>query len=123
MKEKSYKCGYKYCLHEGEKVPQSEAFRVGNKWMHWDCAMMHDKIKQIREAYFDLDPDANFPAVAKVINDLIFKYRLDVDYVKFSVEHYVKTGQKIKSPFALMGLRRNSYMKKKWLDSRKDGDC
>lgn len=115
MADKEYVCAYKYCLHHGDKVKSSESVVVGKKHYHWDCATTKQEIEEIRNIYFEkIDSEASFPVLSKVLNDLVFKYNLEIDFIKFAVNYYANYKTKIKSPFTLLYLRNNEYMRKRW---------
>lgn len=112
---KEYVCKYKYCLHKGEKIPESDVVLIGKNRYHWDCATVKQQIDDIKNTYFErIDGEASFPVLSKVLNDLVFKYGQDVDYIQYAVEYYARMKMKIKSPFSLLYLRQNDYMKEKW---------
>lgn len=115
MIDNEYVCGYKHCLHRGQMVKESESVVEGNRHYHMDCAITKNGIAYIRNIYADwFDPNVNYAVLMKVINDLVFKYGLDVDYIRYSLEYYHRTRTKIKSPFVLLYLRNNRFMKEKW---------
>ena len=119
MADKEYVCGYSHCLHHGEKVKSSESVVVGKKHFHWDCAATKQEIDVIRRIYFEeIDDKASFPVLAKIINDLVFKYELDVDYVAFAIRYYADHKTRIKSPFTLLYLRNNDFMLDRWNKSK-----
>lgn len=119
MPDREYVCAYKFCLHHGQKVKSSESVVVGKKHYHWDCAATKQEIEEIRNVYFErIDKNASFPVLSKVLNDLIFKYQLEIDFVKFAVNYYADYGTKIKSPFTLLYLRNNDFMRRKWNKSK-----
>lgn len=120
MPEREYKCGYSHCFHNGQKVKLSEAVKVGNKYYHWDCAATKQEIDDIRHIYLDeIDNTASFPILSRVLNDLVFKYDMDIDYIRFAVTYYADYHIKIKSPFTLLYLRNNDFMKRKWEQSKR----
>ena len=115
MPEKYYTCAYNHCLHNGEKVPESSAVVIGGKHYHWDCAQTKNDIREIKNIYINhIDGDVNVPTLLKVINDLVFKYDLELDYIKFALRYYSKYHIKVKSPFTLLYLRKNDMMKRKY---------
>lgn len=121
MPDKEYVCAYKHCLHHGQKVKSSESVIVGNKHYHWDCAATKQEIEEIRNVYYErIDDTASFPILSKVLNDLVFKYELEIDYIRFAVNYYADYKIKIKSPFTLLYLRNNEYMRKKWKKGKLD---
>lgn len=115
MADKEYVCAYKHCLHHGEKVKSSESVVIGKKHYHWDCASIKQEIEEMRNTYYEkIDKDVSFPVLTKVLNDLIFKYELEVEFVKFAINYYADYKVKVKSPFTLLYLRKNDYMSEKW---------
>lgn len=119
MPDREYVCAYKHCLYHGEKVKSSEAVVIGKKHYHWDCAATKQEIEEIRNTYIErIDNEAKFPILSKVLNDLVFKYDVDIDYIRFAINYYADYKTKVKSPFALLYLRNNDFMKKKWEKSR-----
>lgn len=122
MTDKTYVCGYKYCLHHGEKVNASESVVVGKKHYHWDCAATKQEITDIKNTYIErIDDKADQRIVGKVINDLVFKYNKDLDYIRFCVNYRADYGMKTKSPFVLLYLRDNPFMERKWKQSKNKG--
>lgn len=115
MNDKEYVCGYAHCLHNGQKVKESEAVILGKKRYHWDCALTKQEIEEIRSIYMNrIDEKADWRMVTKILNDLILKYGLEIDYVRYVIEYYADYGIKVKSPFSLLYLRTNSVMRRKW---------
>lgn len=120
MADKEYICGYQHCLHHGEKVKESEAVVIGRKRYHWDCASIKQELAEIRNIYIDgIDSEVSFTVLSKVLNDLVFKYEMDIDFLKFAVNYYADYKIKLKSPFTLLYLRKNDYMKRKWDKSKR----
>lgn len=123
MPDKERVCAYKYCLHGKEKVKESEAVVIKNKYYHWDCATTKQEIEELRNTYFErIDRDASFPILSKILNDLVFKYDLEIDYIRYALNYYAEYKVKVKSPFTLLYLRNNDFMKKRWKYS-KGGDA
>ena len=88
MADREYVCAYKkYCLHHGEKVKASEAVVLGNKHYHWDCAVMKQEIQECVSTYMGYTDDkTKYPMVVKIINTLIFKHLVPVDFIKKNIE-------------------------------------
>ena len=75
---------------------------------------------EIRSMYIDnIDKDVYVPQLSKVLNDLVFKYDQEIEYIRFAVDYYGQYKTEVKSPFALLYLRTNKYMKKKYNDNKK----
>lgn len=106
IEEKEFVCAYKYCLHHGEKVKSSEAVILSKKHYHWDCAGMKQEIMKCVNLYMkSVDDKTKFPMVCKIINTLVFNYKVPVEFIE----------QKLQSSFfyyankpvqALYGLRK-----------------
>ena len=56
-KEKEYICAYKYCLHHGERVKDSESVVINRKHYHWDCAGMKQEITDCVNTYMNYIED------------------------------------------------------------------
>lgn len=115
-KEKEYVCGYTHCLHPGEKVNASSSVMVGNKRYHKDCNDVRKEIQEIKQIYIDqIDNSVNSALLSKVFNQLLFeKNGISLDFLRFSIKFYAKSGTKLKSPFQLTYLPKNPYMKQKY---------
>lgn len=127
MAEKQYVCGYTHCLHYGQKILQSEAVAVGSRKYHWDCAAQKQQMERIKNTYFselnevtpNKDEENNkFKILGKVLNDLIYKNDLNIDYVEFCVNYYASYKKKFKSPLILRYLNGNKVMERKWNNSK-----
>lgn len=127
MAEKQYVCGYAHCLHYGQKIPQSEAVVVGSRKYHWDCAAHKQQMERIRNTYFnelnepvedEIEEKNKFKILGKVLNDLIYKDGLEIDYVEFCINDHVSYKRKFKSPLILRYIRDNKMMKRRWEKSK-----
>lgn len=91
------KCRYKHCdkLHSDTKVKKEEAVQGGvNFYYHPDCFHMKKTIEEIRDLFIKyVDPTLNAKQIGmlvKVINDIVFVKKIDVDYLKFCLGYYIK---------------------------------
>ena len=86
--EKKYICAYKYCLHHGEKVKSSEAVILSKKHYHWDCAGMKQEIMKCVNLYMkSVDDKTKFPMVCKIINTLVFNYKVPVEFIEQKLQN------------------------------------
>ena len=121
MTDKECKCAYSHCYHGG-KVFESEAVVEKGKLYHWDCIKTKRDIAEIRSMYIEnIDKDVSVMQLSKVLNDLIFKYNEDIEFIWFAIDYYGKHKTEVKSPFALLYLRNNKYMKMKYNNYKKQG--
>lgn len=109
MADKEYVCGYSHCLHHGEKVKSSESVVVGRKHFHWDCAATKQEITDCADTYMNyLEDKTQYPIVIKIINTLVFKNEVPLEFIKKKIEQsslYYKN----KPPYVLYGLRKLFY--------------
>lgn len=110
MQDKEYSCGYKYCLHCGEKVKASESAVIGNKHYHWDCASVKQEINECANRYVKYSgKKEDFPAAVRIISVMIFKSRVPIEYISRSIDvnqYYYSRGL---PPQVLYGIRKNFY--------------
>ena len=104
--EKEYICAYNHCLHHGQKVKSSESVVINKKHYHWDCAAMKQEIKECVDMYMSyIEDQTQYPIVTKIINTLVFKNEVPVDYIlkniKLSKKYYMDKPVQI-----LYGLRK-----------------
>ena len=106
MAEKMYVCGYKHCLHFGEKVSGNESVIIGKRHYHIDCAKLRKDIKECADLYMEKIEDKTiYPAAVRIINNLIFNTRIPVNYIKEDIKRsqiYYST----RPAMALYGIRK-----------------
>lgn len=82
MTDKEFNCGYKFCLHHGEKVKASESVVINKKHYHWDCAAIKQEIKDCADLYIEyIDDKTQYPMVLRIINTLVFKNKVPVEFI------------------------------------------
>ena len=109
MAEKMYVCGYKHCLHSGEKVSDSESVVIGKRHYHTDCARLRADIKECAELYMEKIEDKTiYPAAVKIISNLIFSSRVPVEYIKNSIKKS-QLYYSSKPVMVLYGIRKMFY--------------
>lgn len=111
MADRMYICGYKHCLYPNEKVASSDSVIICKRHYHTDCAELRMKIKESVSLYMEFVEDkSQFPAATSIINNLVFKSGVPIDYVikqvKRSQRYYAN-----KPVMALYGIRKMFYEK------------
>lgn len=102
---KTYVCGYNHCLHSGEPVPKCSAVKVGRRYYHWDCASIKQEIQECAELYMNVVDDKTvYPIVMRILNTLVFKNEVPVDYIKKRIEAS-SLYYRGKPVYALYGIR------------------
>lgn len=113
--EKSYKCGFKHCKHVTGDVMQSEAVKVGARYMHKDCSIIGDNISKIRDTYYEkVSKTVVMKQLVSVINNLVFTKNIDSGYLLFVINNALATNIPIKSPYGLHYLIDNQRIKDAW---------
>lgn len=119
MEEKQYVCGYKHC-REDSKIPASEAVLIGNRRYHKRCASDKEKIIEIRDLYIEnIDDKVPIAELVSVLNQLIFKKNVDIDYMLFAIKDVIRRKVRIKSPYSLHYVAKNKKIIAAWDRVRK----
>lgn len=106
MADKEYVCAYKYCLHHGQKIKESEAVVVGRKKYHWDCAMTRQQIEECVALYMSyIEDKTQYPIARRAINSLVFKNNVPIEYILNNISKSKKYYSD-KPAQALYGLKR-----------------
>lgn len=117
---KKYKCTYKHCQHETCEIPQDEAVRVGNRYMHTDCATNSIHIKKIIDLYYEkISKTVVMSTLVKTINNIVFGKGVDSGYLLFVLNHAIRMKIPIRSPYGLHYLIDNKKLKELWI--RREG--
>ncbi len=112
MSDKTYKCAFKHCKHESCEIPQDKAVKVGNRYMHSDCAKTSDNITRIRDFYYEnISKTVVMKQLVSVINNLVFTKDIDSGYLLFALNHSVAAKIPVKSPYGLHYLVDNQRIK------------
>lgn len=106
MAEREYVCCYSHCLHNGEKVKQSESVIVGKKHYHLDCAATKQTIKECVDLYMEyIEDKSQYPVATKIINNLVFKSKVPSDFILNNIKHSQRYYSD-KPVYVLYGLRK-----------------
>lgn len=115
MADKVYKCAFKHCQHEPCEVSQGEAVKVGNRYMHKDCAEKSEYIQKTRDLYFEkISNTVVMKQLVSVLNNLVVKKNVDPKFLYFAVDFAVSNKIPIKSPYGLHYLIDNNRIKEMW---------
>lgn len=120
MADRVYKCAFKHCQHKPCEVPQGEVVKVGNRYMHKDCAEKSDYIKKTRDLYYEkISNTVVMKQLVSVLNNLVIKKNVDPKFLYFAVDFAVSNKIPIKSPYGLHYLIDNNRIKEMW-NKKKD---
>lgn len=115
MPAKTYKCAFKNCQHESRDVIRDEAVKVGNRYMHIDCAKNIDYLKRTRDLYYEkISNTVVFSQLVNVINNLFVQKSVDPEYMYFALSYAVNNKIPVRSPYGLHYLVDNDRIKKAW---------
>lgn len=116
---KEYICGYKHCLHPQQKITQSDAIKVGNRYYHKECNEIKTNIEKIRDLYFyNVSKTVVMSQLIKVINTIVFDKKVDSNYFLFALNYAIANKITIKSPYTLHYIIDNSHIKKQWTEKQ-----
>jgi hypothetical protein len=111
--EKFYKCGFKHCKH-GD-ISQSEAIKVGTRYMHKECYEISENITKIRDTYYEkVSNTVVVKQLVSVINNIVITKNIDSSYVLFALNYAIISNIPIKSPYGLHYLIDNKRVKDAW---------
>ena len=102
-------CRYKQCskLHDSTELNKEDAVQSGSTYYyHPDCYKTMKTINEIRDLFVrEINPamtGTQIASLVSVINNLIFKKNIDVDYLIFALRFFVKYKPgKLHQPFGL----------------------
>jgi len=122
-------CRYPKCtqLHDSNKVLKSEAFNNGKgRYYHEDCYHTMQTVNQIKDMfckYINTTLTAKeIGTLVSTINHIIFAKHVDVDYLKFAVEYFIKYKPgKLNYPAGLHYIINDSDVKEAW-DRRRESE-
>lgn len=103
-------CRYPKCfkLHDSTEMKKEDAVKggKGNSYYHPDCYHTMQTVNEIRDLFHDnINPTMTgqqIGTLVSVINNLIFEKNVDVDYLKFALQYFIKYKPgKLHQPFGL----------------------
>ena len=113
---KAVKCRYNKCLYGGGEIDDKavEEVRKGY-YMHKECARYSRTIQKIVDLYKQsVDENVIYSALYKVINRIVFDQKTDPAFLLFVLTKAIHEGAKLKSPFGLYYLVKDSEKVKEW---------
>lgn len=106
MADKEFVCAYKYCLHHGEGVKDSESVVINKKHYHWDCAAKKQEIKDCVDTYMEyIEDKTQYPVATRIINTMVFQNKVPVEFIRKKIE-LSGSYYSDKSVQALYGIRK-----------------
>lgn len=115
VETKIYKCGFRHCQHESCEVSQDEAVKIKNRYYHEDCAKIYSNIEEIKTLYYEkISNTVVIPHLMSVINNIIFKKKVDSDFFLFAVKYAINTKRKINYPQGLHYVIDDYRIKDAW---------
>lgn len=114
-KAKTYKCGFRHCQHESCEVSQDEAVKIKNRYYHEDCAEIYNNIEEIKRLYYEkISNTVVMPQLISVVNNIIFKKKVDSNYLLFALKYAINMKRKINYPQGLHYLIDDYKIKTAW---------
>lgn len=115
MAEKVFKCAFKHCQHESCDIPQGEAVKVGNRYMHKDCAEKSEYIQKTKDLYYEkVSKTVVMKQLVNVLNGLVINKNIDPKFMYFALDYAISNKIPIRSPYGLHYLIDNNRVKEAW---------
>jgi len=113
--EKVYKCAFKHCKHKNQDVLELDAEKVGNRYMHKDCAKTSLNINKVKDLYYEkISKTVVMKQLVSVINAIVFNKNIDAEYLFFALSYAISNKIPIRSPYGLHYLIDNKNIKSNW---------
>ena len=119
---KMVKCRYPKCnkLHETQELNREDAVQGGKgSYYHPDCYHMMQTVNKIRDLFCkEINPlmtGQQVGLLVSTINNLVFGKNIDVDYVLFALQWFIKNKPgKLQHPFGLHYVIQNKEIAEAW---------
>lgn len=114
-KPKTYKCAFKHCKHQSQVLQENEAVKVGNRYMHEDCARTSENMIKVRDVYYErISQEVVMKILVRVIQNIVLEKGIDAEYLVFAIEYAADNKIPIRSPYGLYYLVDNYKVKEAW---------
>ena len=114
-KNETVVCSYKHCKHKEKEVQKEKAVKVGNRYMHSDCAITSSNMLKIRDTYFErVSKTVVMKQLMSVLNNIVFKKDVDSSYLLFALNYAINNKIPIKSPYSLHYIIDYNNIKDAW---------
>lgn len=95
---KTYKCGFSHCSCE-EPLTDDNAVLVGKRRWHKECIHAKDTADAIRKYYLShIDRQVTMAFLNSVLSDVLYKKKVNADYLLFALKFAYETNKPVKSP-------------------------
>ena len=114
-KTKIYKCSFRHCQHESCVISQDDAVMINKRYYHEDCAKNYTNIEEINKLYYEkISNTVVMPQLVNVINNIIFKKKVDSSYLLFALKYSINTKKTINYPQGLHYIIDDYRIKEAW---------
>lgn len=95
---KTYKCGFQHCNCE-EPLTEENGIPVGKRYWHKECYHIKETADKIRKYYVShISSQVTMAFLNSVISDILYKKKVNADYLLFALKYAYETNKSIKSP-------------------------
>ena len=127
-KEKSFKCAFCHCEHEGGRVSETEAVKINQRYWHRDCYEISQIIQTLVDDYMNtISSTVVVSLLRKIINNIVFGKKLHNDkipknesdlnaalYLEFAFQFAINHNIPITHPQGLYYLIDDRNVKEAW---------
>ena len=118
---KIVKCRYPKCnkLHETTEILKEDAIQHGKSYYHADCLHIMLTVTEIRDLFYkninQLMTGKQIGMLVATINNIVLEKGVDVDFLKFAVEYFIKYKPgKLQYPAGLYYVVQDKDVKNAW---------
>lgn len=118
---KIVKCRYPKCnkLHETTEILKEDAIQHGKSYYHADCLHIMLTVTEIRDLFYkninQLMTGKQIGTLVATINNIVLEKGVDVDFLKFAVEYFIKYKPgKLQYPAGLHYIVQDKDVKNAW---------
>lgn len=109
---KKYQCRYCKCIYGSRDIEPEDDVVDGKTHYHAKCLEYKNTIFEITDYYYkNVSKTVVFAMLVKVVDNIVFKKKVDPKYLLFALKYAVQHGAKIKSPLGLHYIIDNERIK------------
>lgn len=98
---KTYKCGFAHCMCD-EPLTDDNCIIQGSRRWHKKCFQAKETAEEIRKYYrANISSQVTMSFLNSVLNDVLYKKKVDAEYLLFALKYAYETNKEIKSPVYL----------------------
>lgn len=111
----NFGCRFKYCLHSGELINETEVVRDGNLYYHPDCFSFKADMEEITSIWLKrINEFANLTQLQKVIVDIVRERHVESGMLLYGLKYYISHNLALNYPPGLYYVIQNKDVQDGW---------